>query len=197
MHRSFDLVSYNIAGRELFHERLLAAWVEQEDWIVQTPDEDRYAESLVAGARRSLKAVEFRPRADTLLVRMAGAQIYGFLVALTKERILDVTKEAPVLAGILPPVDRKDLLPLADGQEEPAAGAESLVEAVGGGFLAPLPPAPRLAGGTSRPDLDAISDHGQEDGPAAPHHAGGGGSGRTEARHTTTRNSLIKSRANL
>ena len=78
---SHALVAYNVVQDPrhlLFHERFLAAWVGEDDWVVVTPDEDMYIETLVGGDDEDILVVRYKPQPDQMPAGMGGARIYGF-----------------------------------------------------------------------------------------------------------------------
>jgi hypothetical protein len=142
-------VSYD--GEDLWHQRLVLAWLAAGEYVVYTPDHDVFIEQLDA-ANPDLTGLRLGGAPGTVPYGLAGANIYAFahpptgavLAELIKEGSIHAQTErlarglvggvvgaGPMGAGALPPV----VVPV------PLPVAAAVVPGV-----AALPPAARLAG---------------------------------------------------
>ena len=60
-----------------WHTRLLLAWVNDNNWIVLTPDEDRYEEQM-DGTNEDFVDFEFLGSSTNVPARISAASVYGF-----------------------------------------------------------------------------------------------------------------------
>lgn len=70
------LIQYDVAGPTINHERLILDHIEQDDYIICTPDRDIYAETM-SPLNPDLRAFRVRPRPNRLPPGVVAAEVYG------------------------------------------------------------------------------------------------------------------------
>ena len=140
-------------ANSVWHVRLLVSHLQEEWWIVCTPDYDLFGEQLSL-ANTDLAAVRFRSDRNSVPLGVAGGRIYGFTTYPTDAEWQQMLFDGQALA----PGERTRLgLPMPAPIVPPAGGGGALVAAPGGpaGPLAGGAPALGGAGGANLPAAGA------------------------------------------
>ena len=110
------LVMYDVAGPDLWHERLVLFHIHQDDYVVATPDSDIHYEELSL-VNSDLKGIRVKPSPNTLPIGVAPGQVYA-LPAFTAAQIAalrnagqQVLREERLARGLI----EADGRPRADG----------------------------------------------------------------------------------
>lgn len=69
------LVQYDVPGPDLWHERLVLAYIQNEDYVVATPDRDVHYEELSL-LNSDLKGIRVKPSPAVLPVGIPAGQVY-------------------------------------------------------------------------------------------------------------------------
>ena len=107
---------YDVAGPDLWHERLVLFHIHQDDYVVATPDSDIHYEELSL-VNSDLKGIRVKPSPNTLPIGVAPGQVYA-LPAFTAAQIAalrnagqQVLREERLARGLI----EADGRPRADG----------------------------------------------------------------------------------
>ena len=86
------LLLYDVAGGDLWHERLVLLHLDRDEYIVATPDQDVFAEELSI-LNTDLKGIRVKPSPNTLPPGVPVHQVYS-LPAFTPAQIATLRAEA-------------------------------------------------------------------------------------------------------
>ncbi len=72
----FGLLEYDVPGPRVVHERMIAEHIQDDDYVVITPDEDVYVETMSV-LNPDLKSFRVRPRAGALPPGVVAGEVYA------------------------------------------------------------------------------------------------------------------------